>query len=725
MIFCASCASDNAKKEDPAAAETPNEQSILVDVPDVKVEGGQDVDDYIRETEVAEAVSLAEFPEVAPILMPVKPKEASDGTMYKELFSGINEKAMIKVCIDFNAAPLTDVIPAFATPLKLNYIIDPEVQGTVTMSADSSMTAKEVWTLFNRILYLSDAYCEVDGKVLHIRPAQKITREGNLLNPGARVGARVVHLKHVTAASLAATLGKFASSESSITVMEKQNALLLADTVDNLDRLEMLIFELDREARTGWRQIVLPCRNVSSDQIKDELLELLPVLGFPVSGDKDKDKDPGAIELVSLPRVQVIVASAANAEALDMLRKWVTALDKADVGEQQRVYVYDVVNSQADDLLQALSALFPVEGSVLKAAATTTEGGTTGGASTESVSGRRTAGKEGKDGDKVSSGNIFDTTLYIFADAKNNRMLIRTTPRAYSMAKAILSRIDTIPDRVLLQVLVVEIELGNSNEFGMEFSAKYDSGGNTESIIGTNFEALKPSADSAQTGGRYYIFNPDDPDQKFGYIRALAGRNKMKVLSSPQIVATSHSEAKISVGKKVPLVTSDITDTASSSDDTTSLLRSYQYEDTGIILTVKPYTTKGGLIGMEIEQIISEAQDNTQKGVDSPIIKQDELKTTLAFRSGRTLIMGGLIKEKSVNTTSSLPLAADIPLLRNVFGNTSQTVERTEILVLVTASIITENSDLQDMVMRYRNAVKEIKKFEKAQFEEPEAEEAK
>ena len=119
---------------------------------------------------------------------------------------------------------------------------------------------------------------------------------------------------------------------------------------------------------------------------------------------------------------------------------------------------------------------------------------------------------------------------------------------------------------------------------------------------------------------------------------------------------------------------------------------------------------------MSLEQIISDAVENDIRGMESPVIKEDVLSTELAIRDGRTLIMGGLIKEKQNETISSLPFIIDIPFIRNLFGDTNKTRERTEILVLITATIIKENSNLEEMIQRYKQAVAEIKQFESRQY---------
>lgn len=661
-----------------------------------------------------------------------KAPEKDVDALFKKLFPHQKEggSETIKVAINYDAANLADVIPSFAAPLKLNYILDPGVSGTVTMSLKADMTPREVWTLFEQILQMTGAYCEMEDQVVHIRPLAKIPQEKKMLRLDSNIDVRLVPLRYVPAKEIVSQLKSFLSDAATAVALDKQNAVLLVENVANMGRLLGLVELLDQRTRAGWQRAVFVCRNVPAAQIQKELSELLPVLGFPVSDDKHNGEN-GEISIACLDRIQAIVVSAVSEEPLREIRKWVSRLDKSDVGEQERVFLYDVINAKADELVNALSVIFPVESSIMsingtgQASASSSTGvkvgsGTSGAASSSSKgtkSATVTAAATGaKNADKTSN-SIYDTPVKIFADAVHNRLLVRTTPRTYAMVRAILNRLDTIPAQILMQVLVVEIELSDSNEFGMEFSMSGGSG-NQQSIFGTNFEALSPntSGTNPQSGGSYTIFNPNNPEEKFGYIRALASKNKLRVLSSPQIIAKSNSTAKISVGKRVPIVTSEISDTQSTTTSDTSLLRSYQYEDTGIILTITPQVTKGGMISMALEQVISDAMENTMKGIDSPIIKEDVLETELSIRDGRTLIMGGLIKEKQNEIISSLPWVIDIPFLRTFFSNTTKTAERTEILMLITATIIREDSELEDMIRRYNEAIREIDKFESRQY---------
>ena len=155
------------------------------------------------------------------------------------------------------------------------------------------------------------------------------------------------------------------------------------------------------------------------------------------------------------------------------------------------------------------------------------------------------------------------------------------------------------------------------------------------------------------------MFDPNNPNEKFLYVKALAGKSKLNVISSPQIMARSQYKSTVNVGKKVPVINSQLTDTSSSTGTNTSLVQNYKYEDTGIILEVTPTISEGGLISLQISQTISDAMANTLGGVSTPIIKQNLLSTNLSLRSGSTIVMGGLIRDRQEESLDSIPMISE------------------------------------------------------------------
>ena len=621
----------------------------------------------------------------------------------------------IKAEFNFNAAPVGDVIQAFASILNLNYLLDDKINGNITLFLNEHLNRRELFSLFQQILQLSNAYTSYESGILKISPVEDSSRTAEL-SKTSDLELGVFRLKNVKAKETAAQLNQFLSKGVKAIEAESQNMLLILDTKPTLAKIKLLVSQLDQPVRYNWSKMVMPCRNIPASRLADELSEILPVIGFSVNINSEKP-DPEAIQLVSVPRLEIIVASAANHEALEELGRWMAILDRSEVGEQERVFVYNILNGKADELVSALTVIFPVESSMIaadKSGTGTTANTANSVTSASSVKKNVNSGKKNKSSDSEDSGSVFDTPVKVFADAIHNRLVIRTTPRTYAMVKALLNRLDSIPAQVLLQALVVDVSLNDSIKFGVEFMMQ--GGGKVTTSGGTNYTGLVPgNGQQSQDGGKIWLFNTKNPEEKFGYINALAGQTDIKVISSPQVLVISHTEAELSVGNKVPVVNSEITNTQSiiSAEDnsSTNLVRNIQYLDTGVILKITPHVTKGGRITIDLDQTVSEADENKTSGIDSPIIKEQKLKTSMSIRDGQTIICGGLIREKISDSLSTLPIIGSIPFVRRLIGDTNVSTERTEMLVLITGHIITEKTKLDELLKRYKDAVDSLMDF--------------
>ncbi len=627
----------------------------------------------------------------------------------------------VQVSMSFSSAPILDVLSAFADVLEFNFVADSDLKSTVTLNVNSTLTRRELWDTFDRMLQLAGATALADGQLLRIMAAAKLPKQGDLRIAGNGTGNSEIMfyaLDNITAKEAVAQLKPFLGAAASVAEGTRPNLLLACDSSDNIPKLKSILEILDHPGRKLWPRAVLACSNVLPSKIAAELSEILPVVGFPVATASTKTETPGSVYVTGVDRLQVLVVSAATDEVVGMIREWVGLLDSTDTAEEERVYVYKVANSKASQLAQALSVIFTTQGSSLtvdtssgndrtqQLTTQTTKVASSG--NTGSASFTRAGTNNDLNTTTTVRSGIFTTPVRIFADGIYNRLVIRTTPRVYGMIKALLDRLDSVPAQVLLQVLIVEVTLTDGNEFGVEFNA-VGSGSGTFSSIGTNFKDLNPGQ-GTDTGGTIYIANPNNPDEKFAYIRALATRNKVKVISSPQLLVTSNTEAQIQIGNDVPLVTGSVTSSESVSGQLTN---SYSYRSTGIIMTMTPQVTSSDLIVLEIKQEVSEPVTNTiSTATDTPVIQQRVIETAMTIANGKTMIMGGMIQEKLSDDLNSVPIISDIPFLGRLFGNTNQSTSRTEMLVLVTGYIVDEKGKVEDMIKRYNEAVKSLSKFE-------------
>ena len=622
----------------------------------------------------------------------------SGGVRFATVFPGRNPEERMRIDLTADNLNINAIIAQFAGAMKFNFTTESGVTGAVSASLHADVSLTEAWDIFNEMLWMCNAYCEFRNSMLHIRPLSAVGRSAAISVESGNVMIKSVRMKYVSADAMLAQVAPFLSSPAAASRMAFGNELLLVDTPNNINRVLDIINELDRPYKQGWSRVILQTKNTPAKRVIDELKRVLPVLGFQVYEGGQVDSTAGAIHLACIERLQVIIASASAVEPLAEMRRWTEVLDSPYTTDEVQVYTYNVVNSDARQLLRELAVLFPnLRGTVIPA----------NGVDMQTVNGVQVNQTE----TAIRAANsVYDTPISIGANMEYNRLIISAPPQAMSMIRAILARIDTVPPQIMLEVMLVEIELGDSNSFGIEWGAQATINGQKMNF-GTDYVNQDPKSD-AQFGGKIHVFDPEDKESKFLYIRALAGKSRFRVASSPQVLVRSQSEAKISVGREIPITVSTLNDITSTSTTETTMIRSYTYKNVGTTMTVTPTISEGGLIDLKINQTISDTMPNTTSTIDNPVIKSDTFSTHLLLRSGRTILMGGMIRDRQEERLSSIPWIIDIPMLNWLTGDSSRLSDRTEILVLITATLVTEETELVDMVRRYSDSLREINIFE-------------
>ena len=662
-----------------------------------------------------EAIQELDFPEREATERPPAPEV---GKYPSDLIKGlVDPEEMVPVEFNFDAMPLGDIVKVFSGLLEFDYLIDPELKGgAVTMSMQTEMTAREVWQLFERVLWLSGAYASPSPGLVHIMPFQKMPQERRLLmkhKPHANVEVAFIPIRHTDSAEVLKNIQPFLTQGATAQNLTRTNSLLLVEAPANMPKLRALIDELDSKGEAGWPHIALQCHKVDAEVIRDELTALLPVLGVPVSKGMPSK---GQVKVAALPRVQVIVASAPLRDVLNEVKRWVQLLDHEDANEQENLYFYNVRHSTADHLTEALETFFG-ESSVTtrqtsKSKATSAKATAPGSRSrrSSSSSARRSGG-----GESGQSASIFETPIAVYADNEQNRLTVRTTQRAYIMIEALLRRLDVPIRQVAIQAYIAEITLNDSTEYGFAYAAAQQWGDylmkHAAGHASGAFSDPKSIITASPAGrGFSFLFKHGEDEDKLAFVRAVAGEQNVKILSAPQIVAASDEEAVINVGSQVPIITGSTRD--DDDDDFSDFYQDIEYKDTGIILTVTPHITAGNEVRLEVEQEVSniaEASAEARVLSETPTISKKHLKSTLIVPDGGTVLMGGLIKTQTDNGHSGIPLIKDIPLLGRLFRTNIQSEGRNELLVLISVNVIQGKDATQRLLERYETALKEIR----------------
>lgn len=439
-------------------------------------------------------------------------------------------------------------------------------------------------------------------------------------------------------------------------------------------------------------------KNVS---LKDSLKDIENVIGLSLQG--------SVVRVMPIHRLNSLLVIAHSKSQLEYVKKWVLAFDRIFESTKPQVYVYHVQNTKAKDLASLLQQIYLGAPAPITQPVTTAPlqrpGGVTTPATPQTTTPQRLPPPTFTPTGQVSL--VSDITR-IFADEVTNTVIILSTPEDYERIYETIKKIDIQPRQVIIETLIAEVTLSDELRFGLEWSLKTN-------VNVTNIKPFKSDVHlSADVG-----FNSAnlDPMKLTGFsflakdasgivrsmLQTLASESKLKVIASPHIIATDNREARIQIGDQVPVVTSETNVTG-----TTNIQRTISYKDTGTILKVKPQINKGGLVTLEINQEVSDYTMKVMYGSEYPVIYKRETSTNVVVQDGETIIIGGLIKDKTDRTREGLPLLSKIPIIGYLFGYTSDVNTRTELVILLTPRVVNNQQEAKESTMEYLQRLKGV-----------------
>jgi len=191
-------------------------------------------------------------------------------------------------------------------------------------------------------------------------------------------------------------------------------------------------------------------------------------------------------------------------------------------------------------------------------------------------------------------------------------------------------------------------------------------------------------------------------------LQALASLTTVRVLSSPDLLVLNNGTARLQVGNQLPVSTQSATSTIAPNAPTVNAI---SYRDTGVILNITPRVNASGLVLLDMSEEVSQAVPPTagttnQASAASPTISKRSVTSSLAINDGQTICLAGLIQENRSNGTSGLPWLKDIPVLGFIFGVKSDSVMRTELIVLVTPHVIRNRDDVDAVATELRQKLR-------------------
>jgi general secretion pathway protein D len=514
----------------------------------------------------------------------------------------------------------------------------------------------------------------------------------------------------------------FLSDGADIVEHPPHNILIIGDVASNVRKSLDIINLFDIDIFTDLRVRLYPVLNADVTEVAKEMERIFT--SFEVS---TKSGRGVGITFTPVTRINSLLVVSSIPNIFEKVEGWLKELDKIPAeGSKFGVFVYYVQNAKAKDLGDVLKDVFgkgreKKEKEKAAAPAETVPKGVKPPPTTPTPAAREEVGT-------VPEGEI-----NIVVDETTNSLIIKAFQRDYRYILETIKKLDIYPKQVLIDILMAEITLDDSYKFGVEW-ARFLTSNRPEA---QNF-VLSSLPPRDTTTGEFTPFDQALAGANFRYsivalggkviaaINAAAADNRLNVISSPQLLASNNKEAKMQVGSSQPILTSTYSygstsgNVVSTTPSTGTIEGTIEYKDIGILLTVTPRISDGGLITLEI-QIEKSDVGQTALGnlTNVPFFPKKIAKTILSVVEGQTIVIGGLIEDTKNVIKTGIPLLSKIPILGALFGYQTYEKKKTELILLMTPHIIADQSQSKSVSEEFREKVKGLKK----QFEEREKKE--
>jgi general secretion pathway protein D len=637
----------------------------------------------------------SDLPTPPPPSTPVKPPETPRGP---------------GVVFNFDNADLYEVIRVMAEILKINYIVDPKVRGVVNIHTVGQIPSEDVFPIFQSILRLNGATAVKKGNVYEIVPfgdAKKsyvpfsTTRDPAKLAAEERYTTQIIILRYIPVAEVSKLIKPFLSDGADIIEHPPNNILIINDLASNVRKSLDIINLFDVDLFADMKVRIYPVLNADVTEIAKEMERIFA--SFEIS---TKSGRGVGITFTPVTRINSLLVISSIPNIFERVEAWLRELDKTPAeGTKLSVFVYYVQNGKAKDLADVLKQIFVAtkeKKPEFRERVVTPE---------PTPRGVRPTTPAPSAPPKEEAAAVPEGEINIVVDEANNALVIRAFQRDYRAILETIRKLDIYPKQVLIEVMVAEITLDDTTQFGIEWSRFLSSQppNAQEVVLGARPPADPFSAALTAIGIRYSIVELGG--RVSAAIRAAATRGRLKVISSPHILASNNKEAKIQIGSSQPILTSTYSGTTGVAGAAGVIEGTIEYKDIGIILTVTPRISDGGLVSMEISVEDSTVDTTTLGTLPSvPVFGKRTAKTVLSITEGQAIVIGGLIQDSKNVTKSGIPLLSRIPLLGALFGQHEYITGKTELILLMTPHIITDQLQSDTVTREFKEKVEGIRK---------------
>ncbi len=602
-------------------------------------------------------------------------KAASTAQNLKEPIDFTFRDADISYVVDFVIGEL----------LSADYVLPPQAQGKVTLSAKSLINTDQVLFVLNSAFEPQGWFLDQQDKLYALKRTNEQKSEAfspELISPSLQStpvsGALVFSPCCAAATQLAELVRPFAVQGVSVSVQKDRGLIFITGdpvlagaTADTLKMFDVDWFDAGSVS-------LIPLENVSPETL---VLEIKPILA----------KSAPDVDVAALPRLDAVVLLSPRKRGLMAAKTWVKRLDRAISTGTNDMLIYQTLNRSASELSAIVSSTNSNDSFLQNEVANNVN---SPGTHNSQIAIRRQRGV-GVDAGQQTRRNDFGRSFSISVDESQDIIIAQGLPAELQKLHDLLKLLDKPRAQVLIEAVILEVSLTQNDSLGIQWQGR-------EGQVDLLFSNSKNGTIQPRAPGISATYINQDIS---AIIDALASQNDIEIISSPRLITLSNETARLQIGDQVPIISQSAVNVATSN---ATLVNTISTRDTGVQLNVTPKVRAGGVVELAVTQEVSDVIQTTSSGIDSPTIRRRSFESTLIVPDGQSVALGGLMSSTVSVSDSGVPFIKDIPLLGTLFKSQNTSRSRTELIVLLRPTILPNPAEAVSATNRLKEALQRL-----------------
>lgn len=564
-------------------------------------------------------------------------------------------------------ADILSVINEVSQETGKNFVVDPRVNGKITLISSKPLRKNEVYQVFLSILGMLGYAAIPNGTVVKIVPSME---SGELATPvinkripgrGEEVVVRVIPLENVSSTQLIPILRPLLPQWSNISTYAPGNVLILLGRANNLERIIQIIQDVDKAANSGIQ--IIPLRRASAVQVASVLNNLQ-------NAARAAGESPG-VSIAVDERSNSILLGGPKAMRLRM-RVLISQLDSTATTPAGNTEVIYLRYLQAKNIAPLLGRI-----------AQNIQGKDSTGSAHYDTNSSMTQSQSSA----TTTSNASSTTVnssYIQAEPSTNAIIITAPPALMQALKLVIAKLDIRPAEVWVEAIIAEVDESNLRSLGIQWGS-VGANGTVQLGVGTDVTSFP-------TLGAGIVGIQPKADLKI-VLSVLENMNGVDILSTPSIVVLDNQKATIEIGQDVPYQTgSYTTPTATNNNNTLQPFNTIQAKPVTLRLDVTPQINLGNSVRLNIK-LKNDTLQNPQNPTNTPIINTSKIENSVIINSEDILVLGGLIKNSNNENINKVPILGDVPIIGPLFQQKTRSVSKKNLMVFIKPIIMHTNDD--------------------------------